>query len=153
MANFLVNDIERLIEAFNNLHQIVVAPVVITIYGIIIMWKFGVVGVFIDLLILALLALVYVFNKFIIKKTKARVELTDDRSSRVAEFVQKIRHIKMVGMEPYIEQEISRARESESLAISSIFIWRTIFDSLMELSPTLVVVLGLLLHYFFKSSL
>ena len=62
-----MNDIERLIEAFNNLHQIVVAPIVILAYSCIIVWKTGIVGVFIVAVILSLLALVFVFNKIIIK--------------------------------------------------------------------------------------
>lgn len=128
------------------------APTIILIYSGILLYKFGLVGFLIDIFLILLLAFIFYYNNLVIKKTKVRVSLTDDRSSKVSEFVQKIRHIKIVGMEPLIEQEIFKSREKECEALGWLMTIRACFDSLLELSPSVVVILALYLEYTINSA-
>ena len=141
-------DVDALIDSYNLIYQQYTSPVIIGVYIGIALWKFGYVGIFISGYILTMLWVVSAFNRIIINKTKERVALTDIRSARVSEFLQKMKHIKMVGLENHFEQEIWEARKEECLSLRSVFYWRIAFDSVLEMSPTLIIVLVLAFQYY-----
>lgn len=96
---------------------------------------------------LAIVVGVRYFNKHMLERSKDRMKLTDARSSRVAELVQKIRHVKMAGLEPLLQKEIEEARQKECSDIGQIFMLRAAFDSLMDMMPTVGVMLILAMSY------
>ena len=148
VANLVVNDVDTVLDSFEWNHQVYSSPVILLAFIGLIIWKFGIIGVGISCLIFGYLGLAYVFNRIIINKTKERVALTDIRSARVSEFLQKMKHIKMVGLENHFEQEIWEARKEECLSLRSVFYWRIAFDSVLEMSPTLIIVLVLAFQYY-----
>ena len=147
IATLVINDVDTILESYNWVYQIYSVPVVVSFYIGIIVWKFGKIGLLISGLSLLILVFVFVFNRIIINKTKERVALTDIRSARVSEFVQKIRHIKMVGLEPYLEPEIWNSRNEECASLQEVFFRRALFESILEGFPTLVVVVSMFLQY------
>lgn len=104
-------------------------------------------------LILILLVAIRFFNRYLLDRSKALITLTDTRSSQVAELVQKIRHIKMAGLESLLQAEIEIARQKECTSIGRIFTLRAAFGSLMDLMPTLGVMIVLGMSYFVSGKL
>ena len=143
VANLVVNDVDTVLDSFEWNHQVYSSPVILLAFIVLIIWRFGIIGVGISCLIFGYLGLAYVFNRIIINKTKERVALTDIRSARVSEFVQKMRFIKMVGLEPYFERQILKSRAEECSSIGGLFFRRTAFESVFDIFPTFVVIVSL----------
>jgi len=153
VSTFLTNDIERLLEALNNLHQIFIAPIILTIYSGIIIWKIGWIGIIIIAILIIIAIGIRWFTQRMMVLTKERIGESDKRVKMVTEGAEKIRYIKMNGYDALIEGNIERVRYKESKLNGRMYMERAYFDAMIELMPSLLIVLILSIHYSITSTL
>jgi ABC-type multidrug transport system fused ATPase/permease subunit len=153
VSSFASTDMERLNEGLNNMHNVFISPFSFVAFSVILIIKIGWIGA-VAVVLVALLGLgIRWYNSHIMEVTKMKASASDNRAQKICEAIEKIRFIKMQGLDDHLEQSISTLRNQECKLLSSIYLKRALYDSLIELYPSFLLAVVFVLQYISSSEL
>lgn len=153
VSSFASADMERLNEGLNNMHNVFISPFSFIAFSTILLIKITWIGA-VTISLVALLGFgIRWYNAHILEVTKQKATATDVRAQKICEGIEKIRFVKTTGLDDHLETSLSKLREQECKLIGSIYLKRAIYDSVIELYPSLMIAVVFLLQYASASTL
>ena len=153
LANNLSNDLSRLFSALLTGMQLIDSPIVLAVYGVILMITMGVYslgGVSILALILCLVVLIgYCQSKLMFRK----LGLNDARNKEIALSLSRIKGIKLGRWEPAVQLRIIEIRRQELRILRKIHFWTSCQDIIIFAMPSLAAFVSVALHNRYQEAL
>ena len=147
VSSLASTDMERLNEGLNSMHNVFISPFSFVAFSIILIMQLAWIGG-VSVGLVALLGLgIRAYNLHILKLTKQKSTATDQRAQKICEGVEKIRFIKTTGLDEHLEYSLSKLRQEESSLLGNIYLKRALYDSVIELYPSLMLTVVFALKY------